>query len=178
MNEKFTITVIPINQLSKAESIEIIDLCSRAYGEDYTPYMATFEKPTHILARLEGVLVSHVLWITRWLQIRTGPLMRTAYVEGVATEGRYQGRGYASAVMERLAKEISDFEIGGLSPAETSLYARLGWEYWQGPLFHRKDGALIRDPADEEMMILRLPKTPDLNITLPISVEWREGEVW
>ena len=64
------------------------------------------------------------------------------------------------------------------APAKTTLYARLGWEYWQGPLFHRKNGKLIRDPVDEALMILRLPKTPDLNLSLPISVEWREGEVW
>ena len=31
---------------------------------------------------------------------------------------------------------------------------------------------------DEEMMFLRLPKTPNLDISLPISIEWREGEVW
>ena len=104
--------------------------------------------------------------------------MRTAYVEGVATDEHHRSQGFATVVMERLATEIKDFEIGGLSPAETSLYTRLGWEYWRGPLFHRKDNLVIRDPADEEMMILRLPKTPDLDLTLPISVEWREGEVW
>ncbi len=178
MSHKLTLETIPKNQLTEAESIEIITLCSHAYEEDYTPYLATFEDSSHILARLKGALVSHALWITRWLQIGTGPLVHTAYVEGVATDERYRGQGFATAVMERLATEIREFEIGGLSPAETSLYTRLGWEYWKGPLFHRKDGELIRDPADEEMMILRLPKTPDLDLKLPISVEWREGEVW
>jgi aminoglycoside 2'-N-acetyltransferase I len=178
MNRKLSLEIIPKNQLTKADSDEIITLCSQAYEEDYAPYLADFEDSIHILARLEGVLVSHALWITRWLQVGTGPMMRTAYVEGVATEERYRGQGFASAVMEHLATEIADFDIGGLSPAETSLYARLGWEYWQGQLFHRKDGQLIPDPADEEFMILRLPRTPELNLSEPISVEWREGEVW
>ena len=178
MRDKLILKIDSKNHLSEDESNEIIALCSQAYEEDYAPYLATFEDSYHILARYEGVLVSHALWITRWLQIGTGSLMRTAYVEGVATDEHHRSQGFATAVRERLATEIKDFEIGGLSPAETSLYTRLGWEYWRGPLFHRKDNQLIRDPTDEEMMILRLPKTPNLDLTLPISVEWREGEVW
>ena len=80
--------------------------------------------------------------------------------------------------MERLVAEVGDYDIAALSPAETTLYTRLGWEFWQGPLFHRKDGELIPDPDDEAVMILRLPKTPTLDLSLPISIEWREGEVW
>lgn len=137
-----------------------------------------FVDTVHILARLDGKLISHALWITRWLQIGSGPVLRTAYVEGVATDENHRGQGFATIVMDRLAKEIMDFEIGGLSPAETSLYTRLGWQYWQGPLFHRKSKALIPDPDDESVMILRLPKTPDLDLSAPISIEWREGEVW
>jgi hypothetical protein len=80
--------------------------------------------------------------------------------------------------MKRLAMEIADYEIGALSPAETSLYSHLGWELWQGPLFHRKEGNWLPDPQDEVAMIMRLPKTPALDLTLPLSIEWREGEVW
>ena len=170
--------VIPKKQLSAADTGAIIALCSQAFEEDYTPYLGTFAGAVHILARLEDMLVSHALWITRWLQVSTDSLMRTAYVEGVATDLHYRGQGFATEVMKHLSTEITDFDIAGLSPAETSLYNRLGWEYWQGPLFHRKDDKLIPDPADESLMILRLPNTPYLNLTLPISVEWREGEVW
>jgi hypothetical protein len=57
------------------------------------------------------------------------------------------------------------------------MYARLGWEFWRGPLFIRRAGRLIPTP-DEEVMILRLPKTPPLDLEAPLSVEWREGELW
>jgi len=177
MNEKLVLEIIPKNQLSATDTAAIVDLCSQAYEEDYAPYMQTFVDPVHVLARLDGKLVSHALWITRWLQVGDGPLLRTAYVEGVATAGSFRGLGFATAVMKRLAIEIADFEIGALSPADTSLYTRLGWEFWQGPLFHRKAGRLIPD-LDEAVMILRLPKTPNLDLSLPISVEWREGEIW
>ena len=178
MNEDFTIEVIAGNQLNEIDRAAIIDLCSRAYEEDYTPYMAIFANPVHVLARLDGKLVSHALWITRWLQVDQSALLRAAYVEAVATEEAYRGRGLATVVMQQLAENIVDYEIGALSPAETSLYARLGWEFWQGPLFHRKDGVLIPDPPDEAVMILRLPKTPELEFSLLLSIEWREGEVW
>jgi aminoglycoside 2'-N-acetyltransferase I len=178
MNSNLSIKIVSNSDLTHREISEILALCSNAFEEDYAPYLETFENPHHITAHLDGQLVSHALWITRWLQIGSGALLHSAYVEGVATDARFRSRGFASAVMERLAKEIEDFEIGGLSPAETSLYSRLGWEYWRGPLFHRKDGVLIRDPADEGLMILRLPKTPMLDVTQPISVEWREMEVW
>ena len=178
MNHNLNLEIVSNSDLTHSEISEILALCSNAFEEDYAPYLETFENPQHITAHFDGQLVSHALWITRWLQIGSGPLLRSAYVEGVATDAHYRSRGLASVVMEHLAKEIIDYEIGGLSPAETSLYTRLGWEYWEGPLYHRKDGALIREPADEAMMILRLPNTPVLDLTQPISVEWRPMEVW
>jgi aminoglycoside 2'-N-acetyltransferase I len=178
INDKPTLEVIPKDQLSETDCYEIIALCSQAFEEDFRPYLDSFEAPIHILARQEGRLASHALWITRWLQVENGPVLRTAYVEGVVTDKRFRGQGLATCVMKHLAGEIKDFDLGGLSPAETTLYARLGWEYWQGPLFHRKAGKLIPDPADETLMILRLTKTPELDLSKAISVEWREGEIW
>jgi len=177
MNEHLTLQVIEAADLSETDRIAILALCSQAFEEDYAPYLETFDDAVHILARLDGRLVSHALWITRWLQVGNGPLLRTAYVEGVATVENFRGQGFATTVMEHLVEEIADFEIGALSPADTSLYSRLGWEFWQGSLFHRKAGKLTPDP-DETVMIWRLPKTPDLDLSRPLSVEWREGEVW
>jgi aminoglycoside 2'-N-acetyltransferase I len=178
MTHKLELQIIPNEQLSPVRYKAIVDLCSGAYEEDYEPFMAAFDDAVHVLAHLDGALVSHALWITRWLQLDAGPLLRTAYVEGVATAERFRGRGFATSVMERLAEQITDFDIAALSPAETNLYVHLGWEYWQGPLFHRKNDALIPEPADESMMVLRLPKTPVLDLSSPISIEWRKGEVW
>jgi aminoglycoside 2'-N-acetyltransferase I len=169
--------LIPKNQLSTVDTAAIVALCSRAFEEDYAPYLETFEGAVHVFARLDGILVSHALWVTRWLKIGDRPRLRTAYVEGVATAAAYRGWGLATAVMERLVSEIDDYDIAGLSPAETTLYARLGWEFWRGPLFTRKEGNLTHD-VDEALMIFRLPKTPSLNLSLPISIEWRQGEVW
>jgi hypothetical protein len=117
------------------------------------------------------------MWVARWLQPGNQPPLRTAYVEMVATEPEFQRRGFATAVMRRLTGAIKDFELGGLSPAEPMLYEKLGWVFWRGPLFIRtRDGLL--STSEGSLMILRLPKTPSLDLTLPMSAEWREGELW
>jgi aminoglycoside 2'-N-acetyltransferase I len=172
-----TIDVKTGEALSQDEINKILTLCSNAFEEDYEPFLQTFTQPIHVVAKLGTKLVSHALWITRWLQVGDSPLLCTAYVEAVATERSYRGRGYATLVMARLGQEIQSYEIGALSPADTSLYTRLGWEYWQGPLYARKEGRLIPIPG-ETAMILRTSKTPVLNTHAPLSIEWREMEVW
>lgn len=180
MDENLKLEVIPAEQLASEQVAEIHALCNRAYAiydVDLEPIFQTFTDATHVIGWRGPAMVSHAMWVTRWLQPGDQPPLRTAYVEMVATEPQLQGRGFASAVMRRLASAIHDFELGGLSPAEPMLYTNLGWVFWQGPLFIRTQESLLSTP-DESIMILRLPKTPALDLTLPMSAEWREGELW
>jgi aminoglycoside 2'-N-acetyltransferase I len=178
MNTELRIEVIEGQALPADERKDIIALCSRAFEEEFEALFNTFSQPTHILGYQDRKLVCHALWVTRWLQVNNKQMLRTAYVEAVATENAYRGRGYASTVMKRIAEEIQDYELGALSPFSTAYYRRLGWELWQGPLFIRTEAGLVRTPGDEVVMILRLPKTPYLDLKAPLSAEWREGEVW
>lgn len=177
MTASLSIEIKGGDALSLDEYTAVLTLYSEAFEEEMEPYFRTFSHPIHVLAVLDGKLISHALWITRWLQLGDFPLLRTAYVEAVATDESFRRRGYSSHVLSRLQREIQDYDIGALSPAETSLYERLGWEYWQGPLYARKDDELILLP-DETAMILRTSNTPALNIQAPLSIEWREGEIW
>ncbi len=177
VERSFRIEIKPGDALSHFEVEEIVGLCSRAYEEPFRPYLESFPSPIHVLGKLDGILVSHALWITRWIQVEGSFPMKTAYVEAVATEETQRGKGYASNVMTCLAEQILEYEIGGLSPAETTLYSRLGWEYWCGSLYSRKEGQWLLLP-EERAMILRTPNTPALDIHTPLSIEWREGEVW
>ena len=156
----------------------VISLCSRAYEEDYEPALRTFADAVHLLGEVDGVLASHALWYTRWLQVEGGPLLRTAYVEGVATEEVYRRRGYASALIKLLVTQIGEYDLAALSPSHAAFYARLGWESWRGPLAIRTEAGLLPSPSDEEVMIYRLPRTPALDIDALLSAEWREGELW
>lgn len=66
----------------------------------------TFSNATHVIGMLGESIVSHAVWVPRWLQPGDGPYLRTAYVEMVATEPHVQRRGFATKVMRRLADEI------------------------------------------------------------------------
>ena len=175
---RLELKVISGDLMSPQTRDEVIALCTRVFEEDMAALLATFHGAVHVLGRLETKLVTHALWVTRWLQAGTDPMMRTAYIEAVATEKAYRNRGFATAVMRCVAKEIKDFDLAGLSPFSVAYYARLGWELWRGPLFIRTDGGLVPTPSYEQVMILRLPKTPQLDLDAPLSAEWREGELW
>jgi aminoglycoside 2'-N-acetyltransferase I len=152
-------------------------LCSRAYEEDMTELLGQLVDPTHVLGFVATGLASHALWVTRWLEVGATLRLRTAYVEAVATDPCHQGQGFASAIMTRLASAIAGYDLGALSPADTGLYARLGWTYWRGPLFIRAEGGLIPTPG-ERVMVLPLPGTPTLDLHASLSAEWRAGELW
>jgi len=79
--------------------------------------------------------------------------------------------------MKRAAGSIVDFQLGALCPATPDLYARLGWVFWRGVLSIRESRGLLPTP-DEKVMILRLPKTPPLDLDAALAAEWRPGELW
>ena len=177
MDENLRLEVLHADQLTSEQQAEIYALCNHAYHANLEPLFQTFTDATHILGWWGSAIVSHAMWVTRWLEPGNQPALRTAYVEMVATEPKFQGRGFATAVMRRLASAIHDFQLGGLCPAEPMLYEKLGWVFWRGPLFIRTRDGLLSTP-EGSLMILRLPKTPSLDLTLPMSAEWREGELW
>ena len=76
-----------------------------------------------------------------------------------------------------LAGAITAYDIAALSPSDPAFYARLGWELWRGPLAVATDAGITPTP-DEEVMILRLPKTPPLDLHGTLVAPWRPGDVW
>lgn len=172
-----TLRVAPVAALDTATRRAIVALCEAAFSEDFAGMFSLLPDSTHVLAHVGDTLVSHALWVTRRLQPEGLSPLRTAYVEAVATHPAHERRGYATAVMRRVAGEIRGYELGALSPAAISLYTRLGWEMWQGPLAIRTATGLL-DTPDEEVMILQTPRTPALDLHTRITAEWREGELW
>ncbi|MBI4503763.1 MAG: GNAT family N-acetyltransferase [Gemmatimonadetes bacterium] len=157
--------------------VSIRRLCDAAYGTPTEPYFAAIGPGEHLLGRLDGALVSHLMWVTRWLQPEGSAPLRTAYVEMVATAPAERRHGYATALLAALPPLLQDYDLAALCPATEQLYHRMGWCFWRGPLSTRKDHELVSTP-EERVMILPLSRTPTLNLDLPLSVEWRPGEVW
>ncbi len=130
-----------------------------------------------MLAYREQELVSHAVVTTRWLQPEGQPVLRTAYADAVATLPAYQGQGIGSKVMRHLASVISDFEIACLETDRVSFYAQLGWEEWRGPLAGRRGTELLPTPDQKGVMVLRLARTPPLDIDSLLVIEYN-GRIW
>ena len=56
------------------------------------------------------IIPARVLWVTRWLQVGDGPLLRTTYVEAVAADPARRRRGYASAALQAVIPEVRHFD--------------------------------------------------------------------
>jgi GNAT superfamily N-acetyltransferase len=163
--------------LSRSTSGALHALCDAAYQADMAPYLQAIGPGEHLLGWQDGILVSHLMWVARWLQPGHSPRLRTAYVELVATAPPFQGRGYATALLQYFPSQVTDFDLAALSPATETLYSRLGWRLWRGTLAVRIAQGLALTP-DEAVMVLLLPRSPVLDLQSPLSVEWRPGEVW
>ena len=165
--------VIEIFSALPPDEPRLVGLCSRAYGEPFAPILRELALVGHAIAILDGEWVAHAGWAVRELHAGAR-VLRTAYVEAVATEPRHQRRGFASAVMRALPDALAGFELAALSPSDPAFYERFGWQLWRGPLAIRGTGPT----PDEQVMILALPRTPPLDLDGSLSAEWRPGELW
>lgn len=172
-----TLSVVSSRYRSPVQQADILRLCTEAYEEDFSHWFELFPDSAHVLAYANGELVSHAAWVTRWLQPEGGPVLHTAYVEAVATAPAWQRRGLATGVLRELQRHLNDYDLAALSPSDTAFYERTGWERWRGPLAIRTETGPLPTP-DEEVMILRLPRTPPLDLTGLLTAEWRVGELW
>jgi len=169
------------DDLSDISRAQIIHVCIEAHHEE--DFRNLFEYvPSggwHFLAYHDTLLVSHALVTTRWLQPEGHPLLKTAYIDAVATLPEVQGQGYGSAVMRRLASEIDyEYEIACLETDRETFYERLGWQTWKGPLAGRDEKGLIPTPEQRGIMILRLSQTPELDLNSLLTIECQTGRIW
>jgi len=179
MSESIVVTSARTEDLNADTRASIIQVCIAAHQEDDFNQLFT-HIPTggiHALAYRAQELVSHAVVTPRRLQPEGLPLLRTAYVDAVATLPAHQGQGIGSMVMRHLATLLSDFEIACLGTDRVSFYARLGWEEWRGPLAGRRANELLPTPDQKGIMILRLARTPALDVDSSLTIEY-QGRIW
>jgi aminoglycoside 2'-N-acetyltransferase I len=133
----------------------------------------------HFFIEEDGEPVSHASVVERRLETSATSL-RTGYVEAVATLPDRQRRGHMTLIMKAVTDHIrGEYELGGLCTGDNGFYERFGWETWRGPTFVRTENGLERTThEDGNVMILRRPSTPGIELAAPISCEWRPGDVW
>jgi aminoglycoside 2'-N-acetyltransferase I len=180
MSESIMVTSARTEDLNTETRASIIHVCRIAHQNDDCIHLFSYipSGGIHVLAYREQEVVSHAVATTRWLQPEGLPLLRTAYVDAVATLPAYQGQGIASTLMRHLATVLSDFEIACLATDNAvPFYARLGWEVWRGPLAGRRATELLPTPDQQGIMILRLARTPPLDVESLLVVEY-DGRIW
>jgi aminoglycoside 2'-N-acetyltransferase I len=176
-----SITSTRTEDLDSPTRASIIEVCIAAHQEEDFKNLFSYipSGGWHFLAYREDELVSHAVVTTRWLQPEGQPLLKTAYVDAVATLPTYQGFGYGSALMRQLAREIdAEYIIACLETERISFYERLDWEVWRGPLAGRSEDGLIPTPQQTGVMILRLSQTPALDVNQGLSIECQPGRIW
>lgn len=133
----------------------------------------------HFVLELDGRIVSHASVVERDIHVGDRHF-RTGYVEAVATDPDHQDRGFGSRVMREVGAYIEEhYELGALGTGRHTFYERLGWLTWQGPTGVRTSGGAIRTPDEDGfILVLPTPRAPALDLTVPISCEWRPGDVW
>ena len=181
MPETISITSTHTEALNAATRTEIIRVCIAAHQEeDFKNLFAYIPSGGwHFLAYQEGTLVSHAVVTTRWLQPEGQPLLQTAYIDAVATLPTHQGQGYGSALMRQLASDIDhEYVIACLETERESFYKRLCWQTWRGPLAGRSENELIPTPQQSGIMILRLSKTPAIDLDSALTIECQTGRIW
>jgi aminoglycoside 2'-N-acetyltransferase I len=176
-----TVEAFATEDLSEARRNEIIDVCIAAHDEENFRNLFLRYIPSggrHFLGFEGDVLVSHAVVTTRGAQPEGLPVLRTAFVDAVSTQPEYEGQGYGSAVMRRLAAEIPDYEIGCLQTDIPGFYERLGWQLWRGPLAGRDDDSLIPTPDQRGVMVVPLPSPPPLDLDTLLTIERQPDRIW
>ena len=179
MSESIMVTSARTEELNADTRASIIHVCRTAHQEDDFTHLFSYipSGGIHVLAYREHELVSHAVATTRWLQPKGLPLLRTAYIDAVATLPVYQGQGIGSTLMRHLATVLADFEMACLQTERVSFYARVGWEVWRGPLAGRRATELLPTPDQKGVMILRLARTPPLEVESLLVIEY-DGRIW
>ena len=167
-------------ELDDATRSAVVRLCIDAHQEEDFENLFSYlpSDGLHVLAEFGDELVGHAVVTTRWLQPLDLPLLRTAYVDAVATAPAHQQQGIGSAVMTQLASAVRDYDVACLETDRGSFYKRLGWEEWRGPLAGRSDEGLIPTPDQTGVMVLRLPRTPELDLDTLLTIEVHPARIW
>lgn len=178
-----SIRIVPSAALTAGEWSTLTQLCVAAFDEPWDDYWENIGPGVHVLAEHPGRgIVAHAAIVDRLLYPHDLTL-RSGYVEAVAVWPDLQRTGLGTQVMEVIDGMLDEsYELGALGTGSHAFYARLGWVVWRGPTSIReRDGSLVRSPNEDGDIMVRLtPMTPpDLDLSLPIAVDWRPGdEVW
>jgi aminoglycoside 2'-N-acetyltransferase I len=176
-----SLRILPSAELSERDWTDLTALCVAAFDESWDGYWESIGPGVHVIAEEAGGVLAHAAIVDRPLY--PGSLvLQSGYVEAVAVQPHLQRSGLGSLVMTEIDRLLDEtYELGALGTGAHAFYERLGWTTWRGPTWIRnRAGQLERSPDEDGGIMVRFtPRTPpNLDLTLPIAVDWRPGDVW
>ena len=178
-----TVRRLATDELTNHQVMELRELFRAAYddpSEEFTDEDWNHAVGgAHFIIEADGAIVAHASVGERELHAGDHRLA-TGYVEAVATSPLHQRRGLGSALMDEVNAHIDrTFQLGALGTGVFAFYESLGWVRWQGPTFVRSASGLVRTPQEDGYVLVRFtPTTPDVDVSGPISCNWRSGDPW
>jgi aminoglycoside 2'-N-acetyltransferase I len=155
-------------------------LLDEVFGEDMDdPSWDAALGGVHTLVWEDGELIGHAAVVQRRL-VYAGRALRTGYVEGVAVRADRRRRGVGAAMMEELERVIrAAYELGALGATDegAALYLSRGWRQWQGQTWALSPSGPVRTES-EDGDIYVLESGMALDLSRPLTCDWREGDVW
>lgn len=172
------------DELTDAEVGEIRELLRAAFADDEHGGFGEDDWAhalggVHFVLDVDATIVAHASVVERELHVG-GAAVRAGYVEAVATGPQHQRRGHGTALMREVGSYIAErFQLGALGTGSHGFYERLGWQTWRGPSYVRTAEGLDRTAGEDGyILVLLTPSSPPLDLTAPISCDWRQGDVW
>lgn len=133
----------------------------------------------HAVIMHRGALLAHAAVVQRRL-LHRGVALRCGYVEAVAVDADWRGRGLGAAVMDAAEQVIRGaYSLGALSATAEAqgFYTSRGWLSWLGPTSVLAPGGLTRTPEDDGSVLV-LPNNISVDLTAALVCDWRNGDVW
>jgi aminoglycoside 2'-N-acetyltransferase I len=133
----------------------------------------------HALVWEGSELIGHASVIQRRL-LHGGRALRAGYVEGVGVSASRRGRGHGAALMAALERVVRGaYDVGALGTTDEAaeFYAARGWRKWEGPTSALTPAGIARTETDDGGIYV-LPVAVPLDLSRPLTCDWRDGDVW
>ncbi len=132
----------------------------------------------HALAFDGEALVGHASLVQRRLLL-DGQVLRAGYVEAVGVREDRRRCGIAGSLLTPLERLLRGYDLGALrgSGENAALYTGRGWVVWEGPMYVLSPSGILRT-AEDDRGVYVFPGSVDLDLTAPLTCDWRDGHVW